>query len=145
MPSATISIAELTKGRAIEAVKVYQSGQDLLTEHVNHYVTGWRDRAGEFGGSKTHDSSLRGISGLHDPRFVANSHAILSTHVRWGNKCAGSGPRREWKLCPALIMIQSAVTGSQQPGSSWLSGSVSSGLLLFFRSTLIRRSVSSSL
>src|SRR6478735_7612615 len=32
-------IAELTKGRAIEAVTVYQSGQDLLTEHVNHYVT----------------------------------------------------------------------------------------------------------
>ena len=32
-------IAELTKSRAIEAVKVYQSGQDLLTEHVNHYVT----------------------------------------------------------------------------------------------------------
>ena len=32
-------IAELTKGRTIEAVKVYQSGQGLLTEHVNHYVT----------------------------------------------------------------------------------------------------------
>ena len=32
-------IDELTKGRAIEAVTVYQSGQDLLTEHVNHYVT----------------------------------------------------------------------------------------------------------
>ena len=32
-------IAELTKSRTIEAVKVYQSGQDLLTEHVNHYVT----------------------------------------------------------------------------------------------------------
>jgi LssY C-terminus len=31
-------IAELTKSRAIEAVKVYQSGQDLLTEQVNHYV-----------------------------------------------------------------------------------------------------------
>jgi len=32
-------IAELTKNRAIDAVTVYQSGQDLLTEHVNHYVT----------------------------------------------------------------------------------------------------------
>ena len=32
-------IAELTRSRTIEAVKVYQSGQDLLTEHVNHYVT----------------------------------------------------------------------------------------------------------
>ena len=32
-------IAELTKRRAIEAVTVYQSGQDLLTEHVNHFVT----------------------------------------------------------------------------------------------------------
>jgi len=32
-------IAELTKSRAIGAAKVYQSGQDLLTEHVNHYVT----------------------------------------------------------------------------------------------------------
>jgi hypothetical protein len=31
-------IAELTKSRAIGAVKVYQSGQDLLTEQVNHYV-----------------------------------------------------------------------------------------------------------
>ena len=32
-------IAELTKSRAIEAVRLFQSGQDLLTEHVNHYVT----------------------------------------------------------------------------------------------------------
>jgi hypothetical protein len=32
-------IAELTKGRTIEAVKVYQSGQDLPIERVNHYVT----------------------------------------------------------------------------------------------------------
>ena len=32
-------IDELTKGRTIEGVTVYQSGQDLLTEHVNHYVT----------------------------------------------------------------------------------------------------------
>ena len=32
-------IDELTKGRAIELWTVYQSGQDLLTEHVNHYVT----------------------------------------------------------------------------------------------------------
>src|ERR1700732_2757323 len=32
-------IAELTKSRTIEAVKIYQSGQDLLTEHVNQYVT----------------------------------------------------------------------------------------------------------
>ena len=32
-------IAELTKSRAIDAVTVYQSGQDLLTERVNHYVT----------------------------------------------------------------------------------------------------------
>jgi hypothetical protein len=32
-------IAELTKGRIIEAVKVYQSGQNLPTERVNHYVT----------------------------------------------------------------------------------------------------------
>ncbi len=31
-------IAELTRNRAIEAVEIYQSGQDLLTEHVNHYV-----------------------------------------------------------------------------------------------------------
>lgn len=31
-------IAELTKNRTIEAVKRFQSGQDLLTEHVNHYV-----------------------------------------------------------------------------------------------------------
>jgi hypothetical protein len=30
-------ISELTKSRAIGAVKVYQSGQDFLTEHVNHY------------------------------------------------------------------------------------------------------------
>jgi LssY C-terminus len=32
-------IAELSKTRSIEAVKVYQSGQDLLSESVNHYVT----------------------------------------------------------------------------------------------------------
>jgi hypothetical protein len=32
-------ISELMKGRAIEAVKVYQSGQQLPTERVNHYVT----------------------------------------------------------------------------------------------------------
>ena len=32
-------IAELMKSRSIEAVKVYQSGQDLPTERVNHYVT----------------------------------------------------------------------------------------------------------
>jgi len=31
-------VRELTKSRAIGAVKVYQSSQDLLTEHVNHYV-----------------------------------------------------------------------------------------------------------
>lgn len=31
-------IAELTKNRTIEAVKRFQSGQDLLTERVNHYV-----------------------------------------------------------------------------------------------------------
>lgn len=31
-------ISELTKSRTIGAVKVFQSGQDLLTEHVNHYV-----------------------------------------------------------------------------------------------------------
>jgi hypothetical protein len=29
----------LRKNRSIEAVKAYQSGQDLLTERVNHYVT----------------------------------------------------------------------------------------------------------
>jgi hypothetical protein len=32
-------IAELMKSRSIEAAKVYQSGQDLLAERVNHYVT----------------------------------------------------------------------------------------------------------
>jgi hypothetical protein len=32
-------IAELTKVGCIEATKVYQSGQDLPTERVNHYVT----------------------------------------------------------------------------------------------------------
>ena len=32
-------IAELTKVRAVEAVTVYRSGQDLLTGRVNHYVT----------------------------------------------------------------------------------------------------------
>ena len=32
-------IAELTRSRAIEAVKVFQSGENLLTERVNHYVT----------------------------------------------------------------------------------------------------------
>jgi hypothetical protein len=28
----------LMKSRTIGAVKVYQSGKDILTEHVNHYV-----------------------------------------------------------------------------------------------------------
>ena len=32
-------IAELTKNRSIETVKVYRSGQELFTERVNHYVT----------------------------------------------------------------------------------------------------------
>jgi hypothetical protein len=32
-------IAELLKNRSIEAAKVYQSGQHLLAERVNHYVT----------------------------------------------------------------------------------------------------------
>ena len=32
-------IAELTRTRAVEAVQVYQSGQDLLAGRVNHYVT----------------------------------------------------------------------------------------------------------
>ena len=32
-------IAELTRSRAIEAVQVYQSGDNLRTERVNHYVT----------------------------------------------------------------------------------------------------------
>ena len=32
-------IAELMKNRSIEAVKVYQSGHDLPTERINHYVT----------------------------------------------------------------------------------------------------------
>jgi hypothetical protein len=32
-------IAELTKGGCIESVRVYQSGQDLPAERVNHYVT----------------------------------------------------------------------------------------------------------
>jgi hypothetical protein len=32
-------IAELRRTRSIEAMKVYQSGQDLLTDRVNHYVT----------------------------------------------------------------------------------------------------------
>ena len=32
-------IAELTKSRSIEAVKVYQSGQGLPAEHINHYIT----------------------------------------------------------------------------------------------------------
>jgi hypothetical protein len=32
-------IAELTKSQAIEAVKVYRAGQDILTGHVNRYVT----------------------------------------------------------------------------------------------------------
>jgi len=32
-------IAELTTGGCIEGVRVYQSGQDLSTERVNHYVT----------------------------------------------------------------------------------------------------------
>jgi len=29
----------LTRSRAIEAVQVYQSGENLHTERVNHYVT----------------------------------------------------------------------------------------------------------
>ena len=32
-------IAELKKCRMIEAVEVYQSGQGIMTAHVNHYVT----------------------------------------------------------------------------------------------------------
>lgn len=32
-------IGELRKNRSIEAEKVYQAGQSLRTEHVNHYVT----------------------------------------------------------------------------------------------------------
>jgi hypothetical protein len=32
-------IVELTKRRMIEAVEVYQSGQGIMTAHVNHYVT----------------------------------------------------------------------------------------------------------
>ena len=32
-------IAELSKNRSIEAVKVYQSGEGLPTERVNHYIT----------------------------------------------------------------------------------------------------------
>jgi hypothetical protein len=32
-------IAELTKCRLIEAVRVVRSGQQIGTEHVNHYVT----------------------------------------------------------------------------------------------------------
>ena len=32
-------IGELKKSRSIEAEKVYQSGQNLPTEHVNHYIT----------------------------------------------------------------------------------------------------------
>jgi hypothetical protein len=32
-------IAELTRSRAIEAVKVYKSGENLRAERVNHYVT----------------------------------------------------------------------------------------------------------
>jgi len=32
-------ISELAKNRAIEAAKVYQNGELLPTEHVNHYVT----------------------------------------------------------------------------------------------------------
>jgi hypothetical protein len=32
-------IAELKKGACIEAVRVYQSGQNLPTERVNHYIT----------------------------------------------------------------------------------------------------------
>jgi LssY C-terminus len=32
-------ITELMKNRSIETVQAYQSGQDLLTERVNHYVT----------------------------------------------------------------------------------------------------------
>jgi len=32
-------VAELTKNRCIEAVKVYQAGENLLNERVNHYIT----------------------------------------------------------------------------------------------------------
>jgi hypothetical protein len=32
-------ISELTRSRAIEAVQVYQSGENLHTERVNHYIT----------------------------------------------------------------------------------------------------------
>ena len=32
-------IAELTKGGCIEGVRIYQSGQDVSSERVNHYVT----------------------------------------------------------------------------------------------------------
>jgi len=32
-------IAELTRGGCIESVKVYQSGEDLPTEPINHHVT----------------------------------------------------------------------------------------------------------
>ena len=32
-------VAELIKSRSIEAVKVYQSGQGLPTERINHYIT----------------------------------------------------------------------------------------------------------
>jgi hypothetical protein len=32
-------IAELTKNRTIEGLKVYRAGQGIPTEHVNHYVT----------------------------------------------------------------------------------------------------------
>ena len=32
-------VGELRKNRFIEAVKVYQAGENLLTERVNHYIT----------------------------------------------------------------------------------------------------------
>ena len=32
-------VAELIKSRSIETVKVYQSGQGLAIEHINHYIT----------------------------------------------------------------------------------------------------------
>jgi hypothetical protein len=35
-------IAELEKTRSIEAVKVYQSGQRLPSERINHYITDGR-------------------------------------------------------------------------------------------------------
>ena len=32
-------VAELIKSRSIGATKVYQSGQGLPAEHINHYIT----------------------------------------------------------------------------------------------------------